>query len=351
MKGKLLKLPEFTTIFELATMDGAVLAVADWPLAQVLRGGRLRDMEVRIRKLDSAWERIFSYSGAIIQDAGGNPLAFLAINDITERKRAEAARQASEAHYRTLFEYAPDGILIGDPESYYLDANGTMCRMLGYSRDELIGLHASDIIAPVDAGQIDPALAVINGGSEFRRELRFRRKDGSIFPAEVRATTMPGGNLLGMIHDITERKRAEAALSKLNEELEDRVLRRTEQLDAANKELEAFSYSVSHDLRAPLRAVDGFSQAVLEDFGPLLPEEGRRYLETIRNGAQRMGALIDDLLAFSRLSRAAIEQADRRYRPAWCAASSDEPGFQTERDGRSRSASGTCPPARATPRC
>ncbi len=205
----LLKLPEFAGIFELATLDGAVLPVDQWPLARVLRGEPLRDMEVRIRRHDPPWERIFNYSGAIIHDASGKPHAFLAIGDITERKRAEAARRASEAHYRTLFEYAPDGILIGDPDSYYLDANGTMCRMLGYCREELIGLHASDIIAPADAGQIDPALAVIKGGAEFRAELRFRRKDGSIFPAEVRATTMPDGNLLGMIHDITERKRSD----------------------------------------------------------------------------------------------------------------------------------------------
>jgi light-regulated signal transduction histidine kinase (bacteriophytochrome) len=81
-----------------------------------------------------------------------------------------------------------------------------------------------------------------------------------------------------------------------------------QQLEAANKELEAFSYSVSHDLRAPLRTVDGFSQALLEDFGPLLPEEGQRQVRTIRAGAQRMGALIDDLLAFSRLGRQSLSK-------------------------------------------
>jgi signal transduction histidine kinase len=102
--------------------------------------------------------------------------------------------------------------------------------------------------------------------------------------------------------------KAEEEIRQLNAELEERVAKRTTELEIANKELEAFSYSVSHDLRTPLRAVDGFSQAVLEDYGPQLPEEGQRYLQTIREGAQRMGALIDDLLTFSRLSRLPLHQ-------------------------------------------
>jgi light-regulated signal transduction histidine kinase (bacteriophytochrome) len=103
--------------------------------------------------------------------------------------------------------------------------------------------------------------------------------------------------------DNTARWKAEEAVQQLYAELEQRVIQRTAELETANKELEAFSYSVSHDLRTPLRAVDGYSQAVLEDYGPQLPEAGRRQLQTIREGAQRMGALIDDLLTFARLNR------------------------------------------------
>jgi len=234
----------------------------------------------------------------------GKPRQYVAIRaDISERKRAEEAVRTSEARYRTLFEHAPDGILIADPESYYVDANASMCRMLGYSRDEIIGRHASDIVSQKEIEHIDPALSLIKANSEYHREWQFRRKDGSVFEAEVIATAMPDGNLLAMIRDITERKQAEEEIHKLNIELEHRVIQRTTELETANKELEAFSYSVSHDLRAPLRAVDGYSQAVLEDFGAQLPEEGRHYLQTIRGGAQKMGALIDDLLTFSRLSR------------------------------------------------
>jgi light-regulated signal transduction histidine kinase (bacteriophytochrome) len=107
---------------------------------------------------------------------------------------------------------------------------------------------------------------------------------------------------------VDELKRAQDEITKLNAELEVRVASRTAELETANKELEAFSYSVSHDLRSPLRAMNGFAGIVLEDFGPQLPEEGRRYLERIRNGGQRMGDLIDDLLAFSRLSRQPVNR-------------------------------------------
>jgi PAS domain S-box-containing protein len=132
--------------------------------------------------------------------------------EITERRQAEAARQSSEARYQTLFENAPDGIVIADSKSYYVDANASICRMLGYTRDELIGLHASDIVVQSEIRHIAPALDKIKTKSDYHREWQFRRKDGSVFPAEVIATMMPDGNLLGMIRDITERKRTDQAL-------------------------------------------------------------------------------------------------------------------------------------------
>jgi PAS domain S-box-containing protein len=223
-------------------------------------------------------------------------------------KRVEEALRTSEGRYRTLFAYAPDGILIADSNSTYIDANATACEMLGYTRDELIGLNAIDIVVRSEVPHIASALNVIKAKSDYHREWKFRRKDGSVFEAEVIATMMPDGNLLGMLRDITDRKRSEQEIHELNTELEHRVIERTAELESANKELEAFSYSVSHDLRTPLRAIDGFSQAVIEDFGPQLPGEGRRYLQTIRDGAQRMSMLIDDLLTFSRLSRAPLHK-------------------------------------------
>jgi PAS domain S-box-containing protein len=112
----------------------------------------------------------------------------------------------------------------------------------------------------------------------------------------------------GALADITERRRVEQEIRSLNSELDRRVQERTAELEAANRELEAFSYSVSHDLREPLRAINGFSRAVVEDFGAALPSGAQRQLEAIRAGALRMGRLIDDLLSFSRLSRQPLKR-------------------------------------------
>jgi PAS domain S-box-containing protein len=244
---------------------------------------------------------------AIFEDSPDEGVCF--VLDITERKRVEEERQASEARYRMLFDYAPDGIVIVDSKGYYLNANASICRMLGYTRDEIIGLNATDIVAAAEIPRIGEALDVIKSKADYQREWQLRRKDGAVFAVDTIAAAMPDGNLLAMIRDITERKQAQAQIQQLNSELEQRVIERTAQLEAANKELEAFSYSVSHDLRAPLRAVDGFSQAVLEDYGPKLPDGCREDLQTIRNGAQKMGQLIDDLLTFSRLSRLPLSKS------------------------------------------
>jgi len=131
--------------------------------------------------------------------------------------RKEEALCESEARYRQLFEYAPDGIAISDFEGYYHDANVSMCRMLGYTRDEMLELNAADIVSSTEKQHIESARDGIKASSDYQREWQFRRKDGSVFSAEVKATMMPDGKVLGMIRDITERKTAEAKMQRLTQ--------------------------------------------------------------------------------------------------------------------------------------
>ena len=133
----------------------------------------------------------------------------LMINWLTALRRDSVLIAQSEARYRTLFEYAPDGIVIADAASFYLDANPAICRMLGYSRDEFIGLHASNVVAPEELPYVGKALETLHSDAEYSREWRFTRKDGTQFTGEVIATKMPDGNLLGVIRDITEQLLAE----------------------------------------------------------------------------------------------------------------------------------------------
>jgi light-regulated signal transduction histidine kinase (bacteriophytochrome) len=144
-----------------------------------------------------------------------------------------------------------------------------------------------------------------------RREVYGLRKDGSEFPAEAGISRVLIGDrtlLMAVLEDVSDRRRHEDAVQALNEDLERRVGERTAELETATRELEAFSYSVSHDLRAPLRAINGFSQILIEEYAAQLPAEAHRYLDIVRSNAQRMGRLVDDLLAFSRLRNAQLNR-------------------------------------------
>jgi PAS domain S-box-containing protein len=299
---------ELIDTFELSTLDGAPVPVEQWPLARVLRGEKVHDLELRVRRIGRDWQRTFSYGGTLVHDANNRPLmAIVTVGDITERKRAEEMLRGSEERYRSLFESNPNPMWVFDVESLsFLAVNAAAVRHYGYSQEEFLAMSLKEIRPPEDVSVLMEDLALETPGLGAVTEWRHRKKNGELIDVEItsHALVWLGRRAkLVLVNDITARKRAEREIGQLNLELEERVKQRTADLEAANKELEAFSYSVSHDLRAPLRAVDGFSQAVLEDYGAQLPEEGRHYLQTVRDGAQRMGVLIDDLLTFSRLSR------------------------------------------------
>jgi PAS domain S-box-containing protein len=246
----------------------------------------------------------------LFNDESGKPIRLIGVSiDITERKRAEE-------RFRLAVEAAPNGMVIVNREGRIVLANSQTEKMFGYRREELIGQKV-EMLAPALLRLSHGALrTAFFSRPEARpmgagRELYACRKDGTQFAVEIGLNpieTAEGTWVLSSIVDITERKRAEEAIHRLNAELEKRVRERTAELEAANKELEAFAYSVSHDLRAPLRGIDGWSLALAEDYGERLDERAQQYLDKVRSETQHMGLLIDDLLQLSRVSRTEMQR-------------------------------------------
>ena len=288
-----------------------------------------------IRKDGSRFPAIVSVTA--LRDGQGAIIGYLLIGtDNSARKKAEDALVKAGALQDAIFSSAYFSCIATDDKGVIQLFNVGAEKMMGYAAADVVNritpadLHdprevieratalSAEFKTPIEPG-FEALAFKASRGIEDIYELTKIRKDGSRFPAVVSVTALRDerARIIGYLligTDNSARKRAEEALLKaatiqsatilqLNADLERRVQERTVQLESANRELEAFSYSVSHDLRTPLRAIDGFSQVVLDTYGPQLPDEGRRYLHTIRAGAQKMGALIDDLLTFARLNR------------------------------------------------
>jgi PAS domain S-box-containing protein len=214
-----------------------------------------------------------------------------------------------EGRYRMLFEHSPLPMWVFDVQTLrFLGVNEAAARLYGYAREEFLAMTAEDVRLPEDRELFREFLRR-ESGAVIRGVFRHVKKNGE--PVDIEGV----GHLvvwrgraarLVLINDITERKRTQKELERLNRELEDRVRSRTAQLEAANQELEAFSYSVSHDLRAPVRHIDGFVK-LLEREQPPASDKAAHYLRTIASSSRRMATLIDDLLALSRTGRAPLE--------------------------------------------
>jgi len=242
-------------------------------------------------------------------DTDGSTLILEMGIDVTERKLAEAALQESETNFRALSELVPQLVWACMPDGLNVYFNQRWVEYTGLTLEESYGRGWNTPFHPDDKQPAwDAWNHAVATGDTYRVESRLRATDGSYRWFLMRGVPLhdASGSIVkwfGTCTDIEDLKRAETELSELNAELDERVRRRTAELEAANKELEAFTYSVSHDLRAPLRHISGFSKILTEEYGPGLAPEAQHHLQRIQEGTFRMGLLVDDLLNLGRVGR------------------------------------------------
>jgi PAS domain S-box-containing protein len=238
----------------------------------------------------------FSETGTLVSYEG-------LIQDITERKSAEEKLKSSEERSRAIISSLPDILFIHDLEGRFLDYHAPEGVPLWVPPEQFLGKRFVEVLPPAISEIVVPAFTdAVHTGLIQRFEYSAGAGSKQTF-FEGRMLMFDDNRVLNIVRDITDRVRAEQALRILNDELESRVLQRTAQLTQANQELEAFSYSVSHDLRAPLRAIDSFSAIMMEGYGDLLDDEGKRLVSIVRSSIRKMDGLINGLLTLSRIGR------------------------------------------------
>lgn len=249
-------------------------------------------------------------SGAPFQYQG-QVLGLITIHDVTERRQAAEALANERNLLRSIIDHLPDWIYVKGSDHRYLLLNAPAREVHGLANlEEVVGKTVFDLFPLEVAKTIDAEdRSVLETGQPVvnrERSMLMPNGDRRWYLNNKVPLLGPEGNVAGVIGinvDVTEIRNSAEMIRQLNAELEQRVIERTRQLEVANQELESFAYSVSHDLRAPLRSIDGFSQALLEDYGGRLDDTGKDYLRRARGATQRMADLIDDLLALSRVSR------------------------------------------------
>ena len=298
--------------------DGRVLAEHEWPAQRALRGDFMRGGEVTFRRKDTGHTVVVEINTAPLPvEPGELAQVVVTSRDVTERLRAQAAVRESQDRLEHVVENLTEGLLIHGMTGEFVHWNRAALAMYELCADEVTTMTRAAFQSRFELSALDgrvvpfeqwPMSRLLRGEALNRQEIRVRRigrtwervfsYDGALLH------DVSGGPLAFLsVTDVSERKLAELRIQQLNTELEQRVTLRTSELQAKTRELESFCYSVSHDLKAPLRGIDGYSRLLLDEYGDKLDGDGSMFISNVRKATTQMNTLIDDLLAYSQQER------------------------------------------------
>jgi PAS domain S-box-containing protein len=273
--------------------DGAPFQPAELPGMRAMETGKIiRDVEMLVTRPDGQQVLALVCAAPLRDEQGSITGSVISFSDITGREKMEA-------DLTTILRTAMDGFWIVDGKGRFLDVNEAYCAIVGYRRDELLhmGIQDVELVETPEVTALHIQKVMADGSDRF--ETRHRHKDGGVVDLEVSVNSMTDGSgrMFVFLRDITERKKAEVVLKQANIEL-----------TIANKELESFSYAVSHDLRAPLRGIEGFTAAILEDHAASLDDTAKDYFHRVITASRRMSQLIDAMLTMSRMTKTELRE-------------------------------------------